>query len=70
VRRFTFANLDEIIETNEDVSQRGAPRRDRFWGFRYHAGQARRLDLPDLLDANRAPVIEYFRRQGIRFREA
>ena len=69
-RTLPFADLDEIVETSEEVAQRGAERRDRVWSWRYRAGPPRRLKLPDLLDANRRPVIEYLHRQGLAFREA
>ena len=69
-RELPFADLDEIVETSELVAQRGAERRDRVWRFRYRTGAARTLKLPDLLDANSRPVIEYLQRQGLAFREA
>jgi hypothetical protein len=67
-RAFPFAELDEIVESEQEIDQRDAERRDRVWSFRYRTAAERRLKLPDLLDANREPVIESLRRRGIEFR--
>ncbi len=66
----SFSDLESVTERTEAVTQRALPRYDTFWYFRYRSGQQRRLDLPDLLDANRQVVIEYLRRHGIDVRNA
>lgn len=64
-----LSGLVSFAERSEAVSQRGVPRRDTFWHFRYQSGQQRRIDLPDLLDANRAQALEYLCRHGIRVQD-
>lgn len=65
-----LTDLAAFIETDEAVAQRGAPRRDTFWEFRYRSGRSLRIDLPDLFSANRAHVIEYLRQHGFQVRNA
>ena len=70
IREFPFTNIESIVERTEKVEQRRLPREDTMWHFHYRTGKPESLVLSDLLDANRAPVIEYFRRHRIPFRES
>lgn len=70
VNQISLSDLEAVIEQEEAVAQRGLPRRDTFWYFRYHSGGQRRVDLPDLLDANRDQVITYLRQHGFEVRKA
>ncbi len=45
-RRIPLAGLEAIIETDEEVSQRHASRRDTVWEFRFRSGAPLRLVLP------------------------
>jgi hypothetical protein len=63
--RYTISLTDAeaVVETVETVVQRRGPiRHEIYWQFRYHSRRPYRLDLPDLLEANREPVAEYLRR--------
>lgn len=67
-RHISLAKIDSIIETLEDVPQRGASRWDRFWEFRYRSAPPQRLHLSDLFGANRDQVARYLRWHGIHTR--
>ena len=60
----SLTDLEGVVETIETVSQRGAIRHEVYWQFRYRSRRPSRLDLPDLLVANREPVLQYLRRHG------
>jgi len=61
LKRFPFQGLERIDEwTNVRVNGR----KDLLWTFRYGAS-SRRLNLPDLLESNRPPVVEALRRKGV-----
>src|SRR6266404_2465731 len=68
IHQIQLAGLEAIIEQKEAVAQRGLPRQDTFWYFRYKSGDQRRINLPDLLDANRDRVIVYLREHGFEVR--
>lgn len=70
ILQIPLSGLEAVIEQEEAVAQRGLPRHDTFWYFRYHSEGQRRIDLPDLLDANRDQVIMYLRKHGFEVRKA
>lgn len=63
-RMIQFDGLSTLEERAERVAQRRAERRDLVWIFQFHSGKSARLKLPDLLAANREPVLEFLRKQG------
>lgn len=65
-----LTDLVVIVEAEEAVAQRAAWRRDTSWTFYYRSGHSRRLDLPELLKANRPHVIRYLRSHGCEVRTA
>lgn len=67
-RHLTFEGLEAIIETDEEVSQRHVSRSDTVWEFRFRSGAPLRLVLPDLLDENRAVVVERLGKHGVQVR--
>lgn len=54
-----------ITERTEVVRQRGGERTFRSWVFHYGSNFTRSLRLSDMLYANRATVLEFFRKRGI-----
>ena len=61
VKSFSFQGLERIDEgTNVRVNGQS----DLLWTFRYGT-DSRRLNLPDLLESNRPPVVEALRRRGV-----
>ena len=66
-RTISLSDLDEIREREEPSDQRDRSRHDTFWYFDYGNGEEIRLDLSDLLEANRSHVVEFLRAQGHRF---
>ncbi len=68
VYRISLDHLEAIVNIEEEVAQRKVSRKDAVWEFRYRDREPLRLKLSDLLDANRAPVLEYLRRHGIPIR--
>ena len=70
IHEIPLSGLATVIEQEEVVPQRGLPRHDVFWYFRYRSGEQRRLDLPDLLQAGRDHVVRYFRQHGMEVRKA
>jgi hypothetical protein len=67
VKRISLSDLESITERRQAVRQRGLPREDTYWHFRYQDGKRRSLRLSDLLAANRTAAADYLRRQGIPF---
>jgi hypothetical protein len=65
VTRLPLTDIASITEESAAVRQRGLPRRDTHWRFRYRNGRERSLQLPDLLVAHRDATAGYLRRQGI-----
>ena len=61
VKRFPFQGLERI---DEGTKVRVNGKEDLLWTFRYGTG-SRRLNLPDLLESNRPPVVEVLRRRGV-----
>ena len=61
-KRFPLHGLERI---DEGTNVRVNGHEDLLWTFRY-AGSSRRLNLPDLLESNRPPVVEALRRKGVR----
>jgi hypothetical protein len=62
VKRFPLKSLERI---DEGTKVRVNGHEDLLWTFRY-PGSSRRLNLPDLLESNRPPVVEALRRRGVR----
>ena len=67
VSRIALTDIESITERRKAVRQRGLPRQDTYWRFRYRDGKERSLQLPDLLNAHRAATAAYLERQGIPF---
>jgi hypothetical protein len=69
--RYTISltDLDGVVETVETVAQRGPIRHETYWEFRYRSRRPYRLNLPDLLEANRGPIADYLRRHGTAVRQ-
>ena len=63
-RMIRLDGLRELEERSERIAQRRADRRDLVWIFHFQSGTSARLKLPDLLAANRKPVLEFLRKQG------
>jgi hypothetical protein len=64
IHTIPLVHLDSIVERQEVTDPRMGTH-DRFWYFRYETGDQRRLNLSDLLDANRSKITDYFREHGI-----
>jgi hypothetical protein len=62
----SLRDLDVITERDQDIAQRGMPRQDTFWHFRYVSGKTRSLNLPDLFVANRKEIASYLLAHGKR----
>jgi hypothetical protein len=69
-REVRFDGLLRIDESAEAVKQRRLPREDLVWTFYFANGRNTRLKLSDLLSANRGPVLDHLRRQGVEVRMA
>ena len=69
-RVIRFYGLRELEERAERIAQRRAERRDLVWIFHFQSSTTARLKLPDLLAANREPVLEFLRKQGCVVRTA
>jgi len=54
-----------VTERTEVVRRRGGEQRLRSWVFHYGSSFTRSLQLSDMLYANRAIVLEFFRKRGI-----
>jgi hypothetical protein len=67
VTRISLSDLESVTERSAAVRQRGLPRSDTYWRFRYRDGRERSLKLPDLLVAHGDAAGGYLRRQGIPF---
>ena len=67
VTRIALDGIECVTERSAAVRQRGLPRRDTQWRFRYADGRGRTLKLPDLLMAHGETAAGYLRRQGIPF---
>ena len=67
VTRISLDGIESVTERSAAVRQRGLPRRDTYWRFRYRDRKERSLKLPDLLMANGDAAVVYLRRQKIAF---
>ena len=67
VTRISLQGIESITEQSAAVRQRGLPRRDTHWRFRYGNGSERTLKLPDLLMAHGDAAVGYLARQGVQF---
>jgi hypothetical protein len=57
--------VEKLEERVESIPQRGFERRDTYWIFHYRSGRVFKLDLSDMLTANRASIKEYLWNLGI-----
>jgi hypothetical protein len=64
--RVSLPEVETIVERHEVVPQRRARREETIWEFHERSGKVRRLQLPDLLEANRGAASEYLRARGIK----
>jgi hypothetical protein len=60
----SLRDLVVITERDQSVAQRGMPRQDTFWHFRYVSGETQSLNLPDLFAANREQIASYLVEHG------
>ena len=67
VTRIALDGIESITERSAAAPQRGLPRRETFWRFRYGDGKERTLKLPDLLMVHGETAAGYLTRQGVRF---
>ena len=67
VSRIPLSDIESITERRKAVRQRGLPRQETYWRFRYRDGKERSLQLPDLLAAHHAATADDLERQGIPF---
>lgn len=69
VMEIPLANVKDIVERKAaSKSRRLRGIRETYWHFQQQSGKVQVLDLPDLLDANRAAVADFLRRRGIEVR--
>jgi hypothetical protein len=64
-KTFSFKNLESVGTNWVKIPQRGLPRKDLRWSFRYLDGRELDLTLPDLMIAHDEEIAAFLKKSGI-----